>query len=205
MGQKLPRPSPAGAAATPPTTDTKANNRRDRSGPIGSFPHRRKTASFFAVGRPRRQSQTCRLRRHTLLVAATERKSGHRADVVDLSCFAEAPFAVAPDPAARPFRCNSDLHSAVSSIQNLRRASPSVVVLMWPNCNRDRILNAKHNSGQKLPLVLSSMAGSGKRGRRWGNRRRCRSHSKCRGWRPTPLLLQSPWLDSLVLMRGTGR
>jgi hypothetical protein len=39
---------------------------------------------------------------------------------------------------------------------------------MWPDCNRVRILNAKHNSGQKLPLVPSSLGRVGERGDKMG-------------------------------------
>jgi hypothetical protein len=45
---------------------------------------------------------------------------------------------------------------------------PFAVVLMWPDCNRVRILNAKHNSGQKLPLVPSSLGRVGERGDKMG-------------------------------------
>ncbi len=40
MSQKLPRRSPAGAAAIPPITDAKADVRRGRDGPEGDIPDR---------------------------------------------------------------------------------------------------------------------------------------------------------------------
>jgi hypothetical protein len=42
---------------------------------------------------------------------------------------------------------------------------------MWPDCDRVRILNAKHNSGQKLPLAPSSIRRSGKAGTKMGEQK----------------------------------